>query len=290
MTDPPFGGTRPRDENGGSFSWNASPGGPPRAPDAPPIHDPFLHPPAPPPRKQTPWLAVVAIVSTALFLAAAAAAFWLWRARPSPSVTAPPPVGVPTVLPPPVPSDIASAPPTVLPAPDPSAPATAAPSALPPGVPADTVEARRGSVLVVDLGVRTTRTLQEELAQQRAAAQSAGETLLVMTTQYGSPLLRDFDAALPDPQMQSALARVRLVRVDSRHFQVELDALGVPTESYPWFLLLGTDLVPRDGISGGEWDADIPRNIAPVLGPFVKGTLSVRRERWKPPRSKGVEL
>ncbi len=33
-----------------------------------------------------------------------------------------------------------------------------------------------------------------------------------------------------------------------------------------------------------EWDDDIPRNIAPVLGNFVRGRYTKRREQWRGPR------
>ena len=40
----------------------------------------------------------------------------------------------------------------------------------------------------------------------------------------------------------------------------------------------------------GEWDDDIPVNIAPVLGPFVRGNLTKRREPWHPPPGSGIAL
>ena len=46
-----------------------------------------------------------------------------------------------------------------------------------------------------------------------------------------------------------------------------------------------------DGINGGEWDDDIAINIAPVLGPFVRGTYAKRRSPWKKlPRPGGTVL
>ncbi len=143
---------------------------------------------------------------------------------------------------------------------------------------------------LVDFGIDEGKTLRELVGAERAAASKEGQTLLMMATRHGSTLLKDFDASLPDPLMQEALAKVRLVRVDSAYFEVELVEMGVPTESYPWFLVMGGDLVPRDGINGGEWGDDVARNIAPVLGPFVRGTYKKRREMWKPPPSKGVQL
>jgi hypothetical protein len=81
--------------------------------------------------------------------------------------------------------------------------------------------------------------------------------------------------------MQSALAGVRLVRVDVSDFRVELAALGIPTDSVPGFALLSEGLRPMDFVHGGEWDADVPENIAPVLGAFVRGKYTVRRHHFR---------
>ncbi len=54
--------------------------------------------------------------------------------------------------------------------------------------------------------------------------------------------------------------------------------------------MLGPDLRPRDGIDGGEWDADVPENMAPVLGAFVQGTLTKRRTPWQALPSAGMRL
>ena len=90
-------------------------------------------------------------------------------------------------------------------------------------------------------------------------------------------------AALTSKDAQKALARVRLVRVDRDDFQPELDRLGIPTEKIPGFALLDARGHARDFIHGGEWDADIAANIAPVLGKFAHGGYTKRRERWHGP-------
>lgn len=229
---------------------------------------------------------MVAILVALLFAAASVAGIWLvLQARKPRPVALDGPSGQWTPEPPQIP-DI----PHVMP-PDPPR-ATAAPSPPPvaSGVPQTTQVKKRGAITIVDLGVDSQRSLSDELALQRTAAQAEGQTLVLMMTRYGNKLLDDFDAAVPDPLMQSALTNVRLVRVDGRYFLVELTELGIPTDSFPWFFLLGTDLSPKDGINGGEWDDDVARNIAPVLGAFVKGTYKKRREIWKPKRRQGVEL
>ena len=76
---------------------------------------------------------------------------------------------------------------------------------------------------------------------------------------------------------------MRLVRVDRDDFQPELDRLGIPTEKIPGFALLDTRGHARDFIHGGEWDADIAANIAPVLGKFAHGGYAKRRYPWRGP-------
>lgn len=91
--------------------------------------------------------------------------------------------------------------------------------------------------------------------------------------------------------MQKALERVRLIRVDRDQFQEDLDELEIPSTPYPGFFLLDTDLKVSDAINGGEWDDDVAVNIAPVLGPFVRGTYAKRRTPWRrTPRPSGTVL
>jgi hypothetical protein len=155
--------------------------------------------------------------------------------------------------------------------------------------PARTQIEHKGRITVVDLG-RATSSLSDELARQRADAAAAHETLLVMTTAAGCDPCRGVDQSLSDAQVQKALARVRLVRIDSELFHEDLDGLRIPHGRVPGFFLLAPDLAPRDGIDGGEWDADIAPNIAPVLGAFVRGTYTSRREPWHPLPGSGMAL
>lgn len=174
----------------------------------------------------------------------------------------------------------------------PSAPSASAPTVdVSPGgsVPRVTTERREGNVLVVDVGV-SARSLADELTKELAKAKSAGETMLVMTTRSSCDPCRGVERALEHPLLQSALVKVRLVRVDIDVFHEDLDLLKIPRERYPGFFLLAPDLSIRDGIDGGEWDDDIPVNIAPVLGPFVRGELSRRRSPWRPQPGSGIAL
>jgi hypothetical protein len=170
-----------------------------------------------------------------------------------------------------------------------AAPASPSPAAPAISAPKQTRTRVEGAITVVDVGVAVT-SLSEELAKQRAEASTAGQTVLVMTTAAPCDPCRGVDASLRDPLVQTALARIRLVRIDIPAFHDELDGLRVPHERFPGFFLLAPDLSPRDGIDGGEWDDDIARNIAPVLGAFVRGKYSSRREAWKPLPGTGVSL
>lgn len=156
-------------------------------------------------------------------------------------------------------------------------------------VPRTTSTLERGAITVVDVGVGVS-SLADELARQRDAARDARETMLVMTTISACEPCDSLFEALPDPRMQTALSRVRLVRVFADVFRDDLDSLQIPRENFPGFFVLGPDLRPRDGIDGGEWDDDVPENMAPVLGSFVAGTLTKRRTPWQALPGAGMRL
>ncbi|MBI4955652.1 MAG: hypothetical protein HY908_26775 [Myxococcales bacterium] len=162
------------------------------------------------------------------------------------------------------------------------------PRPLPSSVPQATFIGETGRITVVDLGV-SERSLTEALRHQQAEAEKARQKLLVMVTGSSCAPCRGVDGALSDPRMQQALDAVRLVRVDIDVFGEELDQLRVPRDAYPGFFLFDRNLAPSDGIHGGEWDADVAENIAPVLGPFVRGAYRHRRHQWAP-RAGGIHL
>jgi hypothetical protein len=155
--------------------------------------------------------------------------------------------------------------------------------------PKSTKQEQRGAITVVDVGIKTS-SLTEELARQRADATAAGEQLVVMTTGNDCAPCRGVDEALSDPLLQTALAKVRLVRVDIYVFHDDLEALKIPDDGIPGFFLPGPDLTPRDGVDGGEWDDDIPANIAPVLSAFVRGKYDRRRHPWHAVPPQGMTL
>jgi hypothetical protein len=133
--------------------------------------------------------------------------------------------------------------------------------------------------------------LEAELVKQRTLAAAASETLVLWLVVPQCKPCDGVAAALTSKQAQKALANVRLVRVDRDEFQMELDRLGIPTEKIPGFALLDTRSHARDFIHGGEWDADIAANIAPVLGKFAHGGYTKRRFPWRgPPRDDETQL
>ena len=134
-----------------------------------------------------------------------------------------------------------------------------------------------GSITVADIG----GDFEAELGKQRGAAEAAAEPLVLWVVVRDCKPCDGVAAALPSSALQKALGKVRLVRVDRDEFQIELERLGVPTEKIPGFALLDTRDHVRDFIHGGEWDADVAANIAPVLGKFVHGGYRPRRHPWQ---------
>jgi hypothetical protein len=180
-----------------------------------------------------------------------------------------------------------------------SLPTPASSSLAPPGVASGDAESTTpatssittvGTITIVDVGSGVT-SLAKELRDQRTAAASHGEKLLVQTMAPSCAPCDGVATSLGDPRMQKALARVRLVRVDRDQFQEDLEEMQIPVNPYPGFFLLDSDLKITDAINGGEWDDDVPGNIAPVLGPFVRGTYTKRRIPWKrSPQPSGTVL
>jgi Domain of unknown function (DUF4190) len=153
--------------------------------------------------------------------------------------------------------------------------------------PAQRAEARasRSSVTeVTTLGAITVADIagdfEVELDKQRDLAKEAGEIVLLWVVVRDCKPCDGVAAALTSPVTQKALGKVRLVRADRDDFQVELERLGIPTEKIPGFALLDAHDHVTDFIHGGEWDADIAANIAPVLGKFVHGGYRQRRHPW----------
>ena len=150
-----------------------------------------------------------------------------------------------------------------------------------------------GGITVVDVALGVA-SLSNELRHQHAEATAHGERLLLETTAVGPSCApcQGVATSLSDPRMQTALDHVRLVRVDREPFEEDLAELEIPSKPLPGFFLLDSNLRVTDGINGGEWEDDIAANIAPVLGPFVRGAYNgKRRAPWKKlPRPGGTVL
>jgi hypothetical protein len=131
---------------------------------------------------------------------------------------------------------------------------------------------------VVDLD--DSRPLRAQLGEivQRARAADHARTVVLQTYVTSSSACDAVDAALPDKRMQGALANVTLVRVDIEEYRNELRSMKVETHSAPWFYKLdGRGETTADAISGAAWEANLPENMAPVLGKFVHHRTSPTR-------------
>lgn len=137
-----------------------------------------------------------------------------------------------------------------------------------------------GKLTLVDPGGEVSALAPLVAAQQRLATSEHQKLVLWVTATDCMPC-NGVSVALAHRRMQDALAGVRFLRVDAADFHVELAKLGVPVDVMPGFALIGGDGAPADYVNGGEWDADIPENIAPVLGNFVRGTYRTRRNPWR---------
>jgi hypothetical protein len=140
-------------------------------------------------------------------------------------------------------------------------------------------EHRIGEIILVDVGAEIP-SLDEELDRQRGLAMRSHERLLLWLVVQDCKSCNAVEAALSSVEVQHALIKSRLVRLDAVEFLAELSRIGVPMDAFPAFVLLGRDGHAADYLHDGEWDEDIPENIAPVLKSFVDGTYSHRRSPW----------
>lgn len=137
-----------------------------------------------------------------------------------------------------------------------------------------------GDIEIVDINPHV-RSLGAELERQQRAAEEGSKRVLLWLVGPRCAPCEGVEQALKDPSMQKALRGVRLIRLQAGQFQAELARLRIPTHAIPGFALLGSSGHPVDYIHGGEWDDDIARNIAPVLGKFVRGAYTDRRYPWR---------
>jgi hypothetical protein len=155
--------------------------------------------------------------------------------------------------------------------------------------PAGTVHAAPatiGGIRITALDPDANDTFRQQLAAEFTRARAAKQTVLVMTDAKWCSVCREFEASLTDPRMQQALANVAIVRVDIEDFDAELKSVGMLETTLPWFYKVDAALRPVDAISAGEWDDNVPENMAPVFKSFLAGTLRARRN----PSPMGTEL
>ncbi len=139
---------------------------------------------------------------------------------------------------------------------------------------------RIGEIELVDVG-STIDSLTSELARQMLAARRDGRQLLLWVSAPECAPCMGVTSALTHHELQRALARTRVVRVNRDDFAAELDAIGIPSQAIPGFALLDNEIRPVDYLDGGEWDEDVPHNIAPVLAGFMRGNYNPRRRPWR---------
>ncbi|MEZ4223753.1 MAG: DUF4190 domain-containing protein [Polyangiaceae bacterium] len=201
---------------------------------------------------------------------AALGALLMWL----PSLSSPKPraTAVYPTTPPIAPPTLPFAPPSVAPAPAPVPAAASADTSV--------VRTHVGKVTLVDLS-RDAGSLTDLLDAERTDAKKHGEKLVLWLVVPGCKPCNGVAAALPDARMQRALGGTRLVRANVREFVGELTYLGLPSDKIPGFVLLSDQNRPMDYVHGGEWDEDVPANIAPVLGKFVTGQYTKRRDPWR---------
>ncbi|HEX6765376.1 MAG TPA: DUF4190 domain-containing protein [Polyangiaceae bacterium] len=182
------------------------------------------------------------------------------------------------------------APPIALPAPAPAPPAPpSAPKLVNPEQPggrtpdAATRATRFGEVTLVDPGPGA-GTLETLLREERGRADAEHARFLVWISSPEFPSCNGVSVALRDSRMQKALGAVRILRLNVNDYYVELSRQGLPVKVLPGFALMSPEGRPLDYVNGGEWDADVPENIAPVLGNFIHGRYTRRRNPWRGPQ------
>lgn len=80
-----------------------------------------------------------------------------------------------------------------------------------------------------------------------------------------------FRATLPDAQVQAALAKATLIKVNVDEDAQEL-AGRYGVQAVPTFVKLNAQLEPVAVISSDKWDEDVAENIAPVMHQLVATT------------------
>lgn len=148
---------------------------------------------------------------------------------------------------------------------------------------------RYGGVALVDPGLDG-GGLRKLLRTEQVTAKNERQTLVLWISAAECRPCMGVSVALSSPKLQTALEGVRLLRVDAHEYGIELADIGLTPDVLPGFALLGAHGEPTDYVNGGEWDEDIPENIAPVLGKFAQGTYKKRRHPWNATPRQGDSL
>ena len=193
------------------------------------------------------------------------------------------PDGPTTSVAPPKPTPVLPAP-RLVPAPSPLPTGSAEVAEAEPALP--NLPPHVGKISIVE-ATNGAEALEAQLLVQLKESAKSGEQVMLWTVTSDCEPCAAVGRALPDARMQRALSKVRLVRADAASFPGELQRLGVPIDTVPGFTLLDSHAHALDHIHGGEWDADIPANIAPILDRFLRHSLTPRRHPWARPLREG---
>jgi hypothetical protein len=207
-------------------------------------------------------LALAGIITGGLGTVITMAYFLLMMAGVVAGLTAKP---TSTYTPPPPPSPTYAPPPTATTAPGPKT------------GPSPSRSTTYGTVEVIDVDPDD-GSLRAQLGEVLADAADAKSPVLVQTTAKWCKPCQGFEKSLNDVRVQNALKGVVIVRVDIDEWErSELKDMDMDMGSVPWFFKLDAKLKRSDAISSGEWDDDIPENIAPVMRDYMAGRLAKRR-------------
>ncbi len=85
------------------------------------------------------------------------------------------------------------------------------------------------------------------------------------------PPCRSFKKSLTDKKVQKSLSNARLIKID---IDVDTDevALKYSVNAIPTYIKVTNEGKILAKINSGEWEEDIPKNIAPVLRKLVNST------------------
>jgi hypothetical protein len=139
---------------------------------------------------------------------------------------------------------------------------------------------RLGQILLTDVGDGV-NSLSVTLEEQASLAYAKGRTPVVWLVATECRRCDGVAGALKHPRLQRALSHSILIRVDASQFGAELIDLQVPVSDLPGFVLLSREGTPLDYLHAGEWDEDLPLEVAPVLESFVEREPSRRRFPWR---------